>query len=79
MQAPVICQLRGASFLTPKDLWAHAAKEHHSWSEARKRLVFEVQQRSSVPLRPIEKRRHANNFMQDLLYSYPGRSTVRRE
>ena len=78
MQAPVICQLCGAGFLTPKDLWAHAAKEHHSWAEARKRLIFEVQQRTSVPLRPIEKRRHASNFMNDLLYSYPGRNTVRQ-
>ena len=78
MQAPVICQLCGAGFLTPKDLWAHAAKEHHSWSEARKRLIFEIQQRTSVPLRPIEKRRHVSNFMDDLLYSYPGRNTVRR-
>ena len=51
MQAPVICQLCGAGFLTPKDLWVHAAKEHHSWSEARKRLIFEIQQRTSVPLR----------------------------
>ena len=30
MHAPVICQLCGAGFLSPKDLWAHAAKEHHS-------------------------------------------------
>jgi hypothetical protein len=79
MQAPVICQLCGTGVLTPKDLWAHAAKEHHSWLEARKRLIFEVQQRASVPLRPIEKRRHASNFMHDLLYSYPGRNTVRRD
>ena len=56
----------------------HAAKEHHSWSEARKRLIFEIQQRTSVPLRPIEKRRHASNFMHDLLFSYPDRNTVRQ-
>ena len=79
VQAPVICQLCGAGFLSPKDLWAHAAKEHHSWAEARKRLIFEVQQRISVPLQPIEKRRLASNFMHDLLYSYPGRNTVRRD
>ena len=36
MQAPVICQLCGAGFLSPKDLWAHAAKVHHSWAEAKK-------------------------------------------
>ena len=77
IQAPVICQLCGAGFLSPKDLWAHAAKEHHSWAEARKRLIFEVQRRTSVPLHPPEKRRLANNFMHDLLYSYPGRNTVR--
>ena len=77
MQAPVICQLCGAGFLSQKALWAHAAQEHHSWAEARKRLIFEVQQRISVPLQPIEKRRLASNFMHDLLYSYPGRNTVR--
>ena len=77
MQAPVICQLCGAGFLSPKDLWDHAAKEHYSWAEARKRLIFEVQQRISVPLQPIEKRRLASNFMHELLYSYPGRNTVR--
>ena len=77
MQAPVVCQLCGAGFLSPKDLWTRAAKEHHSWVETRKRLIFEVQQRTSVPLQPIEKRRLANNFMHDLLHSYPGRNTVR--
>ena len=76
MQAPVICQLCGAGFLSWKDLWKHATRKHHSWSEARKRLIFEVQQRASVPLRPIEKRRLAANFMQDMLYSCPGRNTV---
>ena len=30
VQAPVICQLCGAGFLSPRDLWAHAAKEHNS-------------------------------------------------
>ena len=79
MQAPIICQLCGAGFLLPKDLWAHSVKEHHSWAEARKRLIFEVQQRTSVPLQPIEKRRLARNFMHDLLYSYPGRNTVQRD
>ena len=79
VQAPVICQLCGAGFLSCKDLLQHAAKEHHSWSEARKRLLFEVQPRTSVPLRPIEKRRLAVKFMQDMLYSYPGRNTVEPE
>jgi hypothetical protein len=77
MQAPVLCQLCGAGFLSPQDLWAHAAKEHYSWAEARKRLIFEVQQRTSLPLHPGEKRRLASNFMHDLLHSYPGRNTVR--
>ena len=77
MQAPVICQLCGAGFLSPKDLWAHSAKEHHSWAEARKRLIFEVQQRTSVPLHPIENRRLASNFMHELLHSYPSRDTLR--
>ena len=30
MQAPVICQLCGAGFPRPQDLWAQASKEHHS-------------------------------------------------
>ena len=77
IQAPVICQLCGAGLLSQKDLWRHAQKEHHSWAGARKRFIFEVQQRMAVPLRPIEKRRLASNFMQDLLYSRPGRNTVR--
>ena len=72
MQAPAICKLRGAGFVSPRDLWAHAATEHHSWAEARKRLIFEAQQRISVPLQPIEKRRLARNFMHDLLYSLSG-------
>ena len=77
VQAPVVCQLCGAGFLSPKDLWAHAAKEHHSWAEVRKRLIFEGHERTSVPLQPIEKRRLDSNFMHDLLYSYPGRNAVR--
>ena len=77
IQAPVICQLCGAGFLSKKNLWRHAEKEHHSWAEARNIFIFEVQQRTAVPLRPIEKRRLASNLMQDLLYSRPGRNTVR--
>ena len=77
VQAPVICQLCGDGLLTPKELWRHAAKEHHSWAEARKRLIFEVQQRITVPLQPKEKRRLASNLVHDLLCSHPGRGTVR--
>ena len=76
LQAPVICQLCGAGFLSPAGLWEHAKAAHHSWAEYRKRLIFEVQQKMSVPLQPVEKRRLAGNFMQDLLHSYPGRNTV---
>ena len=43
-----------------------------------KRLIFKVQQRIAVPLQPVEKRRLAGNFMQDLLHSYPVRSAVKR-
>ena len=35
-----------------------------------------MQQRTAVPLRPVQKRRLASNFMQDLLHSRPGRNTV---
>ena len=65
-----------AGFLSQGALWAHAKAAHHSWSEYRKRLIFEVQRRQSVPLQPVEKRRLAGNFMQDLLHSVPGRNTV---
>ena len=78
IQAPVVCQLCGAGFLAPEGLWKHAAAEHHSWAEYRKRLIFEVQQRHSVPLQPVEKRRLAGNFMRDLLHSYPSRNSLRR-
>ena len=64
-------------FLSPQGLWRHAAAAHHSWAEYRKRLIFEVQARHSVPLQPLEKRRLAGNFMQDLLHSYPSRNTLR--
>ena len=76
MQAPFICQLCGDGFITTTELWQHAEKEHHSWAEYRKRLIFEVQKCKTVPLQPIEKRRLAN-FFQDLLHSYPARNTLR--
>jgi len=76
LQAPVICQLCGVGCLTRQTLWKHCELHHHSWCEYRKRLIFEVQQRHAVPLRPVEKRRLAGNYMQDLLYSRPGRGTV---
>ena len=69
MQAPVVCQLCGAGFVSCRHFWTHCEKKHHSWCEYRKRLIFEVQQRTAVPLRPVEKRRLAGNIMQDLLYS----------
>ena len=67
LQAPFVCQLCSAGFITMAALWQHAAAKHHSWSEYRKRLIFEVQQRQSVPLPPAEKRRLAGHFYQDLL------------
>jgi len=77
LQAPVVCQLCGLGFLSRQALWKHCELHHHSWCEYRKRLIFEVQQRNAVPLRPVEKRRFAGNYMQDLLYSRPGRGTVK--
>ena len=77
LQAPFVCQLCSAGFITMAALWQHAAAKHHSWSEYRKRLIFEVQQCQSVPLPPAEKRRLAGNFYQDLLYSRPARDTLR--
>ena len=60
-------------------LWKHAGAQHHSWSEYRKRLIFEVQQCKTVPLQPIEKRRLAGNFYRDLLYSRSARNTLRED
>ena len=77
IQAPSVCQLCGEGFLSPQGLWTHAATKHHSWAEYRKRLIFEVQRQQSVPLRPVEKRRLAGNFMHDLLHSYPSRNSLR--
>ena len=77
LQAPFVCQLCGDGFVTMAALWKHTAAQHHSWSEYRKRLIFEVQQCQTVPLQPIEKRRLAGNFYQDLLYSHPARDTLR--
>ena len=77
MQAPVICQLCGNGFLDEAGLWKHAAAEHHSWAEYRKRLIYEVQNRQSIPLQPVEKRRLVGNFMHDLLHSYPSRNSLK--
>ena len=77
LQAPFVCQLCGDGFVTTRGLWTHAAAQHHSWLEYRKRLIFEVQQCNTVPLQPIEKRRLAGNFYQDLLHSQPARNTLR--
>jgi len=74
LQAPFVCQLCGDGFVTMAGLWKHIAAQHHSWSEYRKRLIFETQQQPTVPLQPIEKRRLAGNFYQDLLYSRPARN-----
>ena len=79
LQAPFVCQLCGDGFVTTRDLWKHATAQHHSWSEYRKRLIFEVQQCKTVPLQPIEKRRLAGNFYQELLYSRPARKTLRSD
>ena len=77
LQAPFVCQLCGDGFVTMAGLWKHAAAQHNSWSEYRKRLIFELQQCQAVPLQPMEKRRLAGNFYLDLLYSRPARDTLR--
>ena len=79
LQAPFVCQLCGDGFVTMRALWNHARAQHHSWAEYRKRLIFELQQCETVPLQPIEKRRLAGSFYQDLLYSRPARDTLRQD
>ena len=76
LQAPFVCQLCGDGFVNMQGLWKHSSKQHHSWAEHRKRLIFELQRRAAVPLQPMEKRRLAGNFYQDLLYSRPARGTL---
>ncbi len=76
LQAQGVCQLCGAGCLSCQALWKHCELRHHSWCEHRKLVIFEVQQRNSVPLWPAEKRRLAGNYAQDLLHSRPGRGTV---
>ena len=79
LQAPFVCQLCGDGFVTMRALWNHARAQHHSWAEYRKWLIFELQQCETVPLQPIEKRRLAGSFYQDLLYSRPARDTLRQD
>jgi hypothetical protein len=53
MQAPVLCQLCGAGFLSPQDVWAHVTKEHQrqerdSSSKSSSELVYHYIQQTSA-------------------------------
>ena len=71
MQAPRTCHLCGKGFIDPVALWEHCALEHHSWKEARKRLLWEAQQLEAIPLLAPDKRRLIQNFTNALTYSKP--------
>lgn len=77
LQAPFICQVCGGGFVTRAALWKHTVAQHHSWSEYRRRLMFEVQPCQTVRLQPIEKRSLAGHLYQDMMYSRPARDTLR--
>ena len=42
LQAPVSCQLCGDGFATLTAFWKHVEAQHHSWSEYRKLLIYEI-------------------------------------
>ena len=73
MQAPRICHLCGKGFIDSAALWKHCDLEHHSWAEARKRMLWEAQQLEAMPLLPPDKRRIIQNFTNALTYSKPAR------
>ena len=71
MQAPVECCLCGKKWVDMQDLWKHCQCEHHSWAEARKRVIWEADKLEALPALPPDKRRLMQNFTQRLAYSKP--------
>ena len=67
IQPPRVCCLCGKGFVDAPSLWNHCRSEHHSWAEARKRMLWEAQDLHAIPLLPQGKRRIIHNFT-DALY-----------
>ena len=78
MQAPVQCCLCGKKFVDMQALWKHCDCEHHSWPEARKRVLWEAEKLHALPALPTDKRRLLQNFTQRLTYSQPAGKSLGR-
>ena len=72
IQPPRVCCLCGKGFIDSPALWKHCQAEHHSWAEARKRMLWEAEKLESIPLLPCDKRRLIQNFTAALSYCMPG-------
>ena len=79
MQPPCICLLCGKGFISWPALWNHCDREHHSWAEATKRILWEAEQLEAMPLLPPDKRRIIQNFTNALIYSKPAEGHFGRE
>ena len=62
IQPPRVCCLCGKGFIDARALWKHYEAEHHSWAEARKRMLWEAEKLESIPLLPSGKRRIIQDF-----------------
>ena len=71
IQPPRVCCLCGKGFVDAPALWRHCEADHHSWAEARKRMLWEAEKLESIPLLPSDKRRIVQNFTAALTYSRP--------
>jgi hypothetical protein len=78
MQAPVQCCLCGKKFVDMQALWKHCDCEHHSWAEARKRVLWEAEKLHALPALPTDKRRLLQNLTQRLTYSQPAGKSLGR-
>ena len=79
MQPPCSCCLCGKGFIDPPALWKHCELEHHSWTEAAKRTLWEAEQLEAMPLLPPDKRRIIQNFTNALIYSKPAEGYFGRD
>ena len=79
IQPPRVCCLCGKGFIDAPALWRHCESEHHSWAEARKRMLWEAEKLESIPLLPSDKRRLVQNFAADLSYCRPAEGHFGRD
>ena len=72
MPATQVCVLCEKGFMDPPALWRHCDAEHHSWTEAVKRALWEADKLEDLPMLTAWKRRIIANFTAALTYSRPG-------